>query len=57
MKKFFVKVNVMVVILMIVLSALLSACDNGGTFNPDSGCIGQGAGFESCGDMLDSMHD
>lgn len=47
----------MVVILCVLLTFILSACDNGGTFGPDAGCIGQGSSAESCIDNLQSLSD
>ena len=49
--------NVVGLILAVVsfMSLLGIACDDGGTINPDAGCIGQGASMTSCNELINSL--
>ena len=49
------KARIMVVIAVMALWASSLACDNGGTINPDAGCIGQGSNMTSCNELINSL--
>lgn len=52
-----VKRNIRIALAVLALWAASIACDNGGTINPDNGCIGQGQSWNSCADNLNIQQE